>query len=572
MKKLTFSEEARQSILKGVEQLAAAVKVTLGPKGRNVVYEKRGEYISTKDGVTVAREVDLECKKENAGAQMVKQVAQKTMEDAGDGTTTATILAEAIYKEGLKNVTAGANPMELKNGIDKAVDDVVAELKNMSKDVKGDDIKKVATIASNNDIQIGELISNAMDKVGKDGVITVEEAKGLDTTMEIVEGLQYNKGYLSPYFITNKEKSTCILEDPYILIFEKKITGLRDAVPLLEQIAKSSRPLLIISTNMVGEALAMLVVNKMKGAFQCCATASPLWGTYKQEQLKDIAILTGGVAFTEDMGKKLENVTLEDLGQCKKVIVSKDTTTIVSGKGSDENIKTRISQIREEITKVESVNEKRMLRERLAKLTGGVAVIYVGAATEIEMMEKKDRLDDALHATRAAAEEGIVPGGGVALLRCKEAIKDNTLGASIVKKVLEIPIKTIAENAGQNGDVVVMKVIAGNEPPMVMIPAEVSDELRLKAFSKGQLEPGMIYPVDNPSSIIFKPPLNLGYNARTDTYEDLVKAGIVDPTKVVRTALQNAASIAGLLLVTECLITIVPEKKEKKKSLMGGEE
>ena len=529
MKKLLFGEKARQSILKGVEQLAAAVKVTLGPKGRNVVYEKRGEYISTKDGVTVAREVDLECKKENAGAQMVKQVAQKTMEDAGDGTTTATILAEAIYKEGLKNVTAGANPMELKNGIDKAVDDVVAELKNMSKDVKGDDIKKVATIASNNDIQIGELISKAMDKVGKDGVITVEEAKGLDTTMEIVEGLQYNKGYLSPYFITNKEKSTCILEDPYILIFEKKITGLRDAVPLLEQIAKSSRPLLIISTNMIGEALAMLVVNKMKGAFQCCATASPLWGTYKQEQLKDIAILTGGVAFTEDMGKKLENVTLEDLGQCKKVIVSKDTTTIVSGKGSDENIKTRISQIREEITKVESVNEKRMLRERLAKLTGGVAVIYVGAATEIEMMEKKDRLDDALHATRAAAEEGIVPGGGVALLRCKDAIKDNTLGASIVKKVLEIPIKTIAENAGKNGDVAVMIIEGG-------------------------------------------PKDNYGYNARTDTYEDLIKAGIVDPTKVVRTALQNAASIAGLLLVTECLITIVPEKKEKKKSLMGGEE
>ena len=533
-KQIIFSEDARRAILRGVEQLSRAVKITLGPKGRNVVLDKKfGSPTITKDGVTVAKEIELKDPYENMGAQMVKEVAEKTSDNAGDGTTTATVLAESIYREGLKNVTAGANPMALKRGIDKAVQAVVSELKKLAKPIKDNkkEISQVATIAANNDHSIGDRIAEAMEKVGKDGVITVEEAKSIETTMDVVEGMQFDQGYLSPYFVTDAERMETVLQNPYILINEKKISNMRDMIPLLEQIAKTGRPLLIISEETEGEALATLVVNKIRGTLSCCAVKAPGYGDRRKAMLEDIAILTGGKAITEDLGIKLEKASLDDLGQAKRVTVDKDNTTIIEGAGKQANINARISQIKKQIEISDSDYDKEKLQERLAKLSGGVAVINVGAATETEMKERKARVEDALHATRAAVEEGIVPGGGVALLRCKKALDsanlegDEIIGASIIRRALEEPIRQIAENAGQEGSVIVQKAL--NEKT------------------------------------------NVGYNADTDKFEDMLQAGIIDPAKVTRSALQNAASISGLMITTEALVSDIPED-DKAPAMPGG--
>ena len=522
---LLYDEEARKSVLKGVNTLADAVKVTLGPKGRNVIIDKSfGSPTVTKDGVTVAKEIELEDKFENMGAQMVKEVASKTSDVAGDGTTTATLLAQAIYREGVKAVAAGSNPMDVKRGIDKAVEVVVKELGKMSKPTKDQkEIAQVGTISANNDETIGSIIAGAMDKVGKEGVITVEEAKGLETELEIVEGMQFDRGYLSPYFVTNPDKMIVALEDALILIYEKKISGMKDLLPILEQIAKMGRPLLIIAEDIEGEALATLVVNKIRGTLHVAAVKAPGFGDRRKAMLEDIAILTGGKMISEDMGYKLENVKLEDLGRAKKITIDKDNTTIIDGAGKRAELEGRVKQIRAQIEETTSDYDREKLQERLAKLVGGVAVIKVGAATETEMKEKKARVEDALHATRAAVEEGIVPGGGVAYLRTLPALVklaldgDEQIGVNIVKKAIEEPIKMIACNAGLEGSIVVEKV----------------------KEKKG----------------------SYGFNARTDEYEDMIAAGVIDPTKVTRFALQNAASVAALLLTTQCMIADKPEEK-----------
>ena len=525
-KELLFNSEARSRLKKGVDALADAVKVTLGPKGRNVVIDKKfGSPTVTKDGVTVAKEIELADPIENMGAQMVKEVATKTSDLAGDGTTTATVLAQAIYREGLKNVTAGANPMELKRGIDRAVEAIIEELKRISTPSAGKkEIAQVGTISANNDHEIGKLIADAMEKVGKDGVITVEEAKGLETTLETVDGMQFDRGYLSPYFVTDPEKMEAVLEDGYILIHDKKISAMKELLPVLEKIAQTGKPLLIIAEDVEGEALATLVVNKLRGTLKVCAVKAPGFGDRRKEMLVDIAKLTGGKVISEEVGFKLENAVLADLGRAKRIVVDKDNTIVVDGKGKDDDIQGRISEIKVAIDKSTSDYDREKLQERLAKLSGGVAVIHVGAATETEMKEKKARVEDALHATRAAVEEGIVPGGGVALLRAQSVLEkvkgteDEKIGVDIVRRALEEPIRMIAQNAGAEGSIIVAKV------------RESKDK-------------------------------NFGYNAATDAYEDLVKAGVIDPTKVTRTALQNAASIAGLLLTTEC---VVVERKEEK--------
>jgi len=525
-KQLLFDEAARQKILRGVELLSRAVKVTLGPKGRNVVIDKKfGSPTVTKDGVTVAKEVELPDPYENMGAQMVKEVASKTSDSAGDGTTTATVLAEGIYREGLKNVTAGANPVYLKRGIDKAVEAAISELARVSKKVSDrEEIRQVATVSANWDSTIGDIIADAMDKVGKDGTITVEEAKSIETTLDVVEGMQFDKGYLSPYFVTNAESQEVALEDAYVLIHEKKISNLQEMLPLLQTVAKSGKPLLIIAEEVEGEALAALVVNKIRGTLNVCAVKAPGFGDRRKAMLEDIAVLTGGKCITEDLGLKLENLTLADLGRAKRIVVDKENTTIVEGAGKSSDIQGRVKQLRRQIDETTSDYDREKLQERLAKLAGGIAVIHVGAATEAEMKEKKARVEDALHATRAAVEEGIVAGGGVALLRTIKAIEalklegDEAAGAQIVRRAIEHPIRALCANAGVDGGVVVKEVLS----------------------SKG----------------------NIGYNVATEKFEDLVKAGVVDPTKVTRTALQNAASIAGLLLTTECMITEIPEKKE----------
>jgi chaperonin GroEL len=531
-KELMFNVEARAKLKKGVDALAEAVKVTLGPKGRNVVIDKKfGSPTVTKDGVTVAKEIELADAIENMGAQMVKEVATKTSDLAGDGTTTATVLAQAIFREGLKNVTAGSNPMELKRGIDKAVEALVAELKALSVPTSGKkDIAQVGTISANNDAEIGKLIAEAMEKVGKEGVITVEEAKGLETTLETVEGMQFDRGYLSPYFVTDPESMEVVLETPYILIHDKKIASMKELLPVLEKVAQSGKPLLIIAEDVEGEALATLVVNKLRGTLKVAAVKAPGFGDRRKEMLRDIAILTEGQTISEEVGFKLENATLNELGQAKRIVIDKDNTTIVDGKGKKDSIQGRISEIRAAIDKSTSDYDKEKLQERLAKLAGGVAVIHVGAATETEMKEKKARVEDALHATRAAVEEGIVPGGGVALIRCQAALDkvkasgDEKIGVDIIRRAIEEPIRAIAINAGVEGSIVLARV----------------KESKDKAF---------------------------GYNAATDVYEDMVKAGVIDPTKVTRTALQNAASIASLLLTTEC---VVVERKEEKSAPMGG--
>ena len=525
-KDLLFDTDARAKLKKGVDALAEAVKVTLGPKGRNVVIDKKfGSPTITKDGVTVAKEIELADPVENMGAQMVKEVATKTSDLAGDGTTTATVLAQAIFREGLKNVTAGANPMELKRGIDKAVDAVVDELGKLSVPTAGKkEIAQVGSISANNDKEIGNLIAEAMEKVGKDGVITVEEAKGLETTLETVEGMQFDRGYLSPYFVTDPEKMEAVLEDAYVLIFDKKISAMKDLLPVLEKVAQGGRPLLIIAEDVEGEALATLVVNKLRGTLKVAGVKAPGFGDRRKEMLRDIAILTGGQVISEELGFKLENATLNDLGRAKRIVVDKDNTTLVDGKGKEADIQGRIGEIRAAIDKSTSDYDREKLQERLAKLAGGVAVINVGAATETEMKEKKARVEDALHATRAAVEEGIVPGGGVAFLRAQAALdklrgtEDEKIGVDIVRKAIEEPIRMIVRNAGAEGSIVVAKIKESKEK-------------------------------------------NFGYNAASDSYEDLVKAGVIDPTKVTRTALQNAASIAGLLLTTECAVV---EKKEEK--------
>ena len=532
-KQLQFSDEARRSILRGVEKLAKAVKVTLGPKGRNVVIEKKfGAPTITKDGVTVAKEIELEDTYENLGAEMVKEVASKTSDVAGDGTTTATVLAEAIYKEGLKNVTAGANPMQIKRGIEKAVEAVVKTLKSISTPIKEQkEIAQVAAIAANGDKIIGEKIAEAMEKVGKDGVITVEEGKTLDTTLKLVEGMQFDQGYLSPYFVTDTERMECVMDNPYILIHEKKISNMKNLLPLLEKVAQSGKPLLIISEETEGEALATLVVNKIRGTFSCCAVKAPGYGDRRKAMLGDIAVLTGGRAVTEDLGIKLENVTLEELGQAKRITIDKENTTIIEGAGTPEAVKSRISQIRNEIDASDSDYDKEKLQERLAKLSGGVAIINVGAATEIEMKEKKARIEDALHATRAASEEGIVPGGGVALLRASRKLnelklsEDEQIGVGIIKRALEEPVRMIASNAGQEGSVVVQKLLTETN-------------------------------------------VLIGYDADEDRFINMVEAGIIDPTKVTRSALQNAASIASLMLTTEAIICDKPD--EKSGGMPGG--
>jgi chaperonin GroEL len=525
-KQLMFDEEARRAILRGVDKLANAVKATLGPKGRNVVLDKKfGAPNITKDGVTVAKEIELEDPFENMGAQMVKEVASKTSDVAGDGTTTATVLAQAIIREGMKNVTAGANPMALKRGIDKAVEAVVEEIKKISKPTKGKkEISQVASISANNEKAIGDLIADAMEKVGKDGVITVEEAKGVETTLEVVEGMQFDRGYISPYFVTDPERMEAVLENALILIHEKKISGMKDLLPILEQIAKMGKPLVIIAEEVEGEALATLVVNKLRGTLTTCAVKAPGFGDRRKEMLKDIAILTGGEVISEELGIKLENIRLDDLGKCKKIVVDKENTTIIEGAGKDKEIEGRIKQIRTQIEETTSDYDREKLQERLAKLAGGVAVIKVGAPTEIAMKEKKARVEDALNATRAAVEEGIVPGGGVVLLRSMGAVErlkvsgDEKIGADIIRRALEEPIRQIAENAGIDGPIVVQKVRDGNGP--------------------------------------------FGFNAETEEYEDLMTAGIIDPTKVTRIALQNAASIAGLMVTTECMVTEIPEKEK----------
>ena len=535
-KELVFSTDARAALKKGVDQLAEAVKVTLGPKGRNVVIDRKfGSPLITKDGVTVAKEVELENPIENMGAQMVKEVATKTSDLAGDGTTTATVLAQAIFREGLKNVTAGANPMSLKRGIDKAVEQVVAKLKEMSVETAGKkEIAQVGTISANSDEEIGNLIADAMEKVGKDGVITVEEAKGLETTLETVEGMQFDRGYLSPYFITDPDRMETVLEDAMILIHDKKVSSMKDLLPVLEKVAQMGRPLLIIAEDVEGEALATLVVNKLRGTLKVAAVKAPGFGDRRKSMLQDIAVLTGGQVISEEVGFKLENAVLSDLGRAKRIVIDKDNTTVVDGAGEQDLIKGRINEIRAAIDKTTSDYDREKLQERLAKLAGGVAVIHVGAATETEMKEKKARVEDALHATRAAVQEGIVPGGGVALLRAQAVLRtfklddaDEQIGVRIIERALEEPIRQISQNAGVEGSIVVAKVR------------------------------------ENESN-------SFGYNARTDEYEDLVQAGVIDPTKVTRTALQNAASIAGLLLTTESVVVERPEPKSAGGAGGGG--
>ncbi len=530
-KQIIYGEQSRQAILRGVNQLADAVKVTLGPKGRNVVLDKKfGSPTITKDGVTVAKEIDLKDPLENMGAQMVREVASKTSDTAGDGTTTATVLAQAIYREGARNVVAGANPMELKRGIEKAVEAITAEIKKMSKPVKGNMIAQVGTISANADETIGKIIAEAMEKVGKDGVITVEEARTLETTLDVVEGMQFDRGYLSPYFVTDPERMEVVLENPVILIHEKKISSMKDLLPVLEQVARLGRPLVIIAEDIEGEALATLVVNKLRGTLQVAAVKAPGFGDRRKAMLEDIAILTGGKALTEDLGVKLENIKLEDLGKAKKVTIDKDNTTIVEGGGESKAIEGRVKQIRVQVDETTSDYDREKLQERLAKLVGGVAIIKVGAATETEMKEKKARVEDAMHATKAAVEEGIVPGGGVALIRASKALDDlklegdQKIGVAIIRRAIEEPARWIATNAGLEGSIVVAQIKEGK-----------GDE---------------------------------GFNAATEVYEDLVKAGVIDPAKVVRNALQNASSIASLLLTTEALISEIPE--EKKESGGGG--
>jgi len=535
-KLINFNTDARAALKRGVDQLADAVKVTLGPKGRNVVIDKKfGAPTITKDGVTVAKEVELTDPIENMGAQMVREVASKTSDVAGDGTTTATVLAQAIVREGLKNVTAGANPMDLKRGIDLAVQKIVEGLKEMSKTV-GDDKEKIAqvgSISANNDRAIGELIANAMEKVGKDGVITVEEAKGTETTLDVVEGMQFDRGYLSPYFVTDAETMETILEDPYILIHDKKISAMKDLLPLLEKVAQSSRSILVIAEEVEGEALATLVVNKLRGTLRVCSVKAPGFGDRRKAMLEDIAVLTGGTVISEEKGFKLENASLAYMGTAKRVTIDKDNTTIVEGAGKKEDIKKRINEIKQQIDKTTSDYDKEKLQERLAKLSGGVAVLKIGASTEVEMKEKKARVEDALHATRAAVEEGIVPGGGVAYLRCqkkleevKAANEDQKIGVEIIRRSVEEPIRLIVENAGLEGSVVVNKIKEGKD--------------------------------------------DFGFNAQTEQYENLIKAGVIDPTKVARIALENAASVAGLLLTTEATIVEKPEKEKSSPMPHGG--
>jgi chaperonin GroEL len=534
-KQLLFDEAARQALLKGVSKLAKAVVATLGPKGRNVVLDKKfGSPTVTKDGVTVAKEIELEDPYENMGAQMVREVASKTSDAAGDGTTTATVLAEAIYREGLKHVTSGANPIGIQRGIQKAVDAAIEQLAKIAKKVKDkEEIKQVATVSANWDTTIGEIIAEAMDKVGKDGTITVEEAKSIETTLDVVEGMQFDKGYLSPYFVTDAEAMEAKLGDAYILIYEKKVTSLKDLLPILEKVAKTGKPLLIIAEDVEGEALATLVVNKLRGTLNVAAVKAPGFGDRRKAMLEDIAILTGGKCITEDLGIKLENLAIEDLGRAKSVVIDKENTTIVEGNGKASEIQGRVNQIRRQIEETTSDYDREKLQERLAKLAGGVAVINVGAATETEMKEKKARVEDALHATRAAVEEGIVPGGGVALIRCLAAIEavkgathDEEIGVDIVRRAVEAPLRALATNAGVEGSIIVQEV----------------------KKRKG----------------------NDGYNVATGEYVDLVKAGVVDPKKVTRTALQNASSIAALLLTTECLITEIPEKEKPAAGGHGG--
>ena len=533
-KQITYGEDSRQAILRGVNQLADAVKVTLGPKGRNVVLDKKfGSPTITKDGVTVAKEIDLKDPLENMGAQMVREVASKTSDIAGDGTTTATVLAQAIFREGAKNVVAGANPMELKRGIEQAVEAIVDELKKVSKPVTGNMIAQVGTISANSDSTIGKIIAEAMEKVGKDGVITVEEAKTLETSLEVVEGMQFDRGYLSPYFVTDPERMEVVLENPIILIHEKKISSMKDLLPLLEQVARMGKPLVIVAEDVEGEALATLVVNKLRGTLQAAAVKAPGFGDRRKAMLEDIATLTGGRAITEDLGIKLENVRIDDLGKAKKITIDKDNTTIVEGGGSQSGIEGRVKQIRTQIDETTSDYDREKLQERLAKLVGGVAVIKVGAATETEMKEKKARVEDAMHATKAAVEEGIVPGGGVALLRAgrtfeklKTETHDQQVGVNIIKRAIEEPLRWIAQNAGAEGSIVVQRV----------------KEMKFEE----------------------------GFNAATETYEDLVKSGVIDPTKVVRTALQNASSIASLLLTTEAMVTEIPEEKKEAPMPGGG--
>src|SRR5262245_15704541 len=526
-KEIIYSEECRQAILRGVNKLADAVKVTLGPRGRNVVLEKKfGSPTSTKDGVTVAKEIELEDPRENMGAQLVREVASKTSDVAGDGTTTATVLAQAIYREGVKAVTAGANPMDLKKGIDRAVEKAVEEIKKLSRTVGGKAIAQVGTISANNDDTIGEIIAQAMEKVGKDGVITVEEARGMETSLEIVEGMQFDRGYLSPYFVTDAGRMECVLESAYILIHEKKISNMRELLPLLEQVAKGGRPLLIIAEDVEGEALATLVVNKLRGTLQVCAVKAPGFGDRRKAMLEDIAILTGGKCITEDLGIKLENIKIEDLGQAKKLTADKDNTTIVEGKGKRSDVEGRVKQIRAQIEETTSDYDREKLQERLAKLVGGVAIIKVGAATETEMKEKKARVEDAMHATKAAVEEGIVPGGGIALLRAvpalekiKEKNEDIQTGINIVRRALEEPVRQITINAGYEGCIIVQQAKEKEKPAQ-------------------------------------------GFDAYTGKWVDMFEAGIIDPTKVTRSALQNAASIAGLMLTTEALVHEIPEKEK----------
>jgi chaperonin GroEL len=533
-KQIVTGENSRQSILRGINILADAVKITLGPKGRNAVIEKKfGAPIITKDGVTVAKEIELQDPLENMGAQMVREVASKTSDVAGDGTTTATVLAQAIFREGVRTVAAGANPMALKRGIEKSVEIAAEEIKKLHRDVKGDMIAQVGTISANNDRQIGTIIAEAMNKVGKDGVITVEESRTMETTLEVVEGMQFDRGYLSPYFVTDPERMECVLEDVRILIHEKKISSMKDLLPLLEQIAKMGKPLLIIAEDVEGEALATLVVNKLRGTLQCAAVKAPGFGDRRKAMLEDIATLTGGKAITEDLGIKLENVKVEDLGRAKKVTIDKDNTTIVEGAGKTSEIEGRIKQIRAQIEETTSDYDKEKLQERLAKLVGGVAVIKVGAATEMELKEKKARVEDAMHATRAAVEEGIVAGGGVALLRCVQALGklklegDEAIGVNIVKRALEEPARQIAQNAGHEGAVVVGRILESKDP-------------------------------------------NFGFDAETGEFGDLVKAGVIDPAKVTRLALQNAASIAALMLTTEALVAEIKEDEKKAAAGAGG--
>jgi chaperonin GroEL len=534
-KEITFDTTARDKIKRGVDKLADAVKVTLGPKGRNVILDKKfGAPTVTKDGVTVAKEIELKDPIENMGAQLVKEVASKTADAAGDGTTTATVLTQAIFGHGIKNVAAGANPMDLKRGIDKAVVAVVENLRKQSKKIKdSSEIAQVATISSNNDTEIGKMIADAMDKVGKDGVITVEEAKGTETEVKTVEGMQFDRGYLSPYFVTNTEKMEAELDNPYILIHDKKISSMKELLPILEQTAQTGKPLLIIAEEVEGEALATLVVNKIRGALRVAAVKAPGFGDRRKAMLEDIAILTGGKVISEELGFKLENATLEHLGRAEKVNIDKDNTTIVNGAGKKADIQGRINQIKAQIETTTSDYDKEKLQERLAKLSGGVAILYVGAATEVEMKEKKDRVDDALHATRAAVQEGIIPGGGVAYIRAIEALKDvevdnddQATGVNIIRLALEAPLRTIVANAGQEGSVIVSKVREGKK--------------------------------------------DYGYNAREDKFENFFDAGIIDPTKVSRLALENAASIAGLLLTTEAVVSEIPEEKEAPAAPGGG--